>query len=47
MAMAGRGDEQYMVRLPGNFRSRINAHSEKVGTSMNSEIARVIERKFP
>lgn len=47
MAKAGRGDAQYMLRLPGGLRDRIKAYSERVGTSINSEIIRILEREFP
>ncbi|MBD9592710.1 Arc family DNA-binding protein [Ensifer sp. ENS05] len=47
MAKAARGDAQYMLRLPGGLRDRIKAYSERMGTSMNSEIVRVLEIEFP
>lgn len=47
MAKAGRGADQYMLRLPDGLRDRIKAYAERVGTSINSEIVRVLEREFP
>ncbi|RVG20274.1 Arc family DNA-binding protein [Sinorhizobium meliloti] len=47
MAKAGRGADQYMLRLPDGLRDRIKAYSERMGTSINSEIVRVLEREFP
>lgn len=47
MAKAGRGADQYMLRLPDGLRDRIKVYSEKMGTSINSEIVRVLEREFP
>lgn len=47
MAKAGRGADQYMLRLPDGLRDRIKTYSERAGTSINSEIVRVLEREFP
>ncbi|WP_455918784.1 Arc family DNA-binding protein [Ensifer canadensis] len=47
MAKAGRGADQYMLRLPDGLRDRIKAYAERVGTSINSEIVRVLEREWP
>ncbi|THK35625.1 Arc family DNA-binding protein [Ensifer sp. MPMI2T] len=47
MAKAGRGSDQYMLRLPDGLRDRIKAYAERVGTSINTEIVRVLEREFP
>lgn len=47
MAKASRGDDQYMLRLPGGLRDRIKAYSERQGTSINSEIVRVLQREWP
>ncbi|PON04841.1 hypothetical protein ATY29_25625 [Rhizobium hidalgonense] len=47
MAKAGRGADQYMLRLPDGLRDRIKAYAERMGTSINSEIVRVLEREFP
>ena len=47
MAKAGRGADQYMLRLPGGLRDRIKAYSERMGTSINSEIVRILELEFP
>lgn len=47
MAKAGRGADQYMLRFPPGLRDRIKAYAERVGTSINSEIVRVLEREFP
>lgn len=47
MAKAGRGADQYMLRFPPGLRDRIKAYAERQGTSINSEIIRVLEREFP
>ncbi|TBD15717.1 Arc family DNA-binding protein [Rhizobium ruizarguesonis] len=47
MAKAGRGADQYMLRLPDGLRDRIKAYAERMGTSINSEIVRVLEERFP
>lgn len=47
MAKAGRGADQYMVRFPPGLRDRIKAYAERRGTSINSEIIRILERHFP
>jgi hypothetical protein len=47
MAKAGRGADQYMLRFPDGLRDRIKAYAERQGTSINSEIVRVLEREFP
>lgn len=47
MAKAGRGADQYMLRLPAGLRDRIKAYSERMGTSINSEIVRILEMEFP
>ena len=47
MAKAGRGDDQYMLRMPEGLRDRIKAHCLERGTSINSEIVRVLEHEFP
>ncbi|PSH68550.1 hypothetical protein CU102_12360 [Phyllobacterium brassicacearum] len=47
MAKAGRGADQYMLRLPDGLRDRIKAYAERRGTSINSEIVRVLERQWP
>jgi len=47
MAKAGRGADQYMLRFPDGLRDRIKAYAERRGTSINSEIVRVLEREFP
>jgi hypothetical protein len=47
MAKAGRGADQYMLRLPDGLRDRIKSYAERQGTSINSEIVRILEREFP
>lgn len=47
MAKAGRGADQYMLRFPEGLRDRIKSYAERQGTSINSEIVRVLEREFP
>ncbi|PWI54816.1 hypothetical protein B5K03_08840 [Rhizobium phaseoli] len=47
MAKAGRGADQYMLRLPEGLRDRIKAYAERMGTSINSEIVRILEVEFP
>lgn len=47
MAKAGRGADQYMLRFPPGLRDRIKAYAEDQGTSINSEIIRILEREFP
>lgn len=47
MAKAGRGADQYMLRFPPGLRDRIKAYAEQRGTSINSEIIRILEREFP
>ncbi|MDX1201097.1 Arc family DNA-binding protein [Sinorhizobium medicae] len=43
MAKAGRGSDQFMVRLPEGMRERIRRHAEANGRSMNSEVVSLIE----
>ncbi|MEY9782297.1 Arc family DNA-binding protein [Sinorhizobium fredii] len=43
MAKAGRGADQFMVRLPEGVRERIRRHAEANGRSMNSEVVSLIE----
>lgn len=47
MAKASRGNDQYMLRLPDGLRDRVKSYAERRGTSINSEIVRVLEREFP
>ena len=47
MAKAGRGSDQFPLRLPDGLRDRIKAAAERNGRSMNVEIVRVLEREFP
>lgn len=47
MAKAGRGADQYMLRFPEGLRDRIKAYAERMGTSINSEIVRILEIEFP
>lgn len=43
MAKAGRGSDQFMVRLPDGLREQIRRHAEHNGRSMNSEVVSLIE----
>lgn len=47
MAKAGRGSDQFPLRLPDGLRDRIKAYAERHGRSMNAEIVRVLEREYP
>lgn len=44
---AGRGSEQFMVRLPEGMRDRIRAAAERHGRSMNAEIIYTLEEAYP
>lgn len=39
--------EQFQLRLPPGLRDRVKAYAERRGTSINTEIVRVLEREFP
>lgn len=43
---AGRGSEQFMLRLPDGMRDRIKASAAKEGRSMNAEIVNALEFYF-
>lgn len=43
MAKAGRGSDQFVVRLPDGMRERIRLHADANGRSMNSELVSLIE----
>ncbi len=47
MAKAGRGADQFPLRLPEGLRDRIKLKSEQSGRSMNSEIVAALEAAFP
>ncbi|MCG7508531.1 Arc family DNA-binding protein [Mesorhizobium retamae] len=47
MARPGRGSDQFPLRLPDGLRDRIKTAAENSGRSMNAEIVRVLEEKFP
>jgi hypothetical protein len=47
MAKVGRGSDQFPLRLPEGLRDRIKAYAEEHGRSMNAEIVRILEAKFP
>ena len=44
---AGRGSDQFVVRLPDGMRERIKRSAEASGRSMNAEIVSVLEAAFP
>lgn len=46
MAKAGRGSDQFMVRLPEGMRDRIAASADHNGRSMNAEIVARLENSF-
>ncbi|QGA56891.1 Arc family DNA-binding protein [Brucella sp. 2280] len=46
MAKAGRGSDQFMVRLPDGMRDQIAGIAEKNGRSMNAEVVARLERSF-
>ncbi|WP_315855513.1 Arc family DNA-binding protein [Rhizobium leguminosarum] len=47
MAKAGRGSDQFPLRLPDGLRDRIKVAAERGGRSMNTEIVRALELAFP
>ncbi|MBB4522278.1 MULTISPECIES: Arc family DNA-binding protein [Rhizobium] len=47
MAKAGRGSDQFPLRLPEGLRDRIKAAAERGGRSMNTEIVHALELAFP
>ncbi|MDX0572138.1 Arc family DNA-binding protein [Sinorhizobium medicae] len=46
MAYAGRGSDQFPVRLPEGMRDRIKARAQANGRSMNTEIIHLLEKGF-
>lgn len=44
MAKAGRGSDQFPLRLPDGLRDRVKRHAEANGRSMNSEIVSLLEQ---
>ncbi len=47
MAKAGRGSDQFVVRLPPGMRDQIKRAADESGRSMNSEILDVLREYFP
>lgn len=43
----GRESDKFMLRLPEGMRERIKASAERAGRSMNAEIVRVLEQRWP
>ena len=46
MAKAGRGSDQFPLRLPDGMRDRIKESAEAAGRSMNAEIVLRLERSL-
>jgi hypothetical protein len=46
MAKAGRGSDQFMVRMPDGMRQQIANEAEKAGRSMNAQIVYYLERSL-
>lgn len=46
-AKAGRGSDQFIVRLPNGMRDRIKAAAEANNRSMNAEIVATLDEKYP
>lgn len=44
---AGRGSDQFMIRLPDGMRDRIKAAADANGRSMNAEIVATLEDQYP
>lgn len=44
---AGRGSDQFMIRLPDGMRDRIKVVADANGRSMNAEIVAALEEVFP
>ncbi|MDO5643708.1 MAG: Arc family DNA-binding protein [Paracoccus sp. (in: a-proteobacteria)] len=44
---AGRGSDQFMIRLPDGMRDRIKAAADLNNRSMNGEIVHTLEEKYP
>lgn len=47
MAKAGRGSDQFPLRLPEGLRDRIKAAADRNGRSMNAEIVATLENGYP
>ena len=47
MAKAGRGSDQFPLRLPDGLRDRIKQRADRSGRSMNAEIVAALEDAFP
>lgn len=47
MKKAGRGSDQFVIRLPAGMRDQIKRAAEDSGRSMNSEILDVLRDSFP
>jgi hypothetical protein len=47
MAKAGRGADQFPLRLPDGLRDRIKAEAAAANRSMNAEIIATLEREYP
>jgi hypothetical protein len=47
MAKAGRGSDQFPLRLPDGLRDRIKQLAEANGRSMNAEIVSTLEEAYP
>lgn len=47
MAKAGRGSDQFPLRLPDGLRDRIKRTAEGNGRSMNAEIVDALEQAYP
>lgn len=46
-AKAGRGSDQFVLRLPDGMRDRIKAAAQLNNRSMNAEIVATLELRFP
>ncbi|MDO6722778.1 Arc family DNA-binding protein [Celeribacter halophilus] len=44
---AGRGSDQFVVRMPDGMRDRIKLAADMNGRSMNAEIIATLEEKYP
>lgn len=47
VSKAGRGSEQFMLRMPDGMRDRIRAAAEANGRSMNGEVIKTLEQAYP
>lgn len=46
-AKAGRGSEQFMLRLPQGMRDRIKLFADRNSRSMNAEIVATLNKAYP